>query len=186
MITAKKQILLLDNQGRGAIKEFPAAFPLPERHAVSTKDEPIYYHRTNKIRKVNGQDAVIYTQNSFRLNLDDYATGDATDEHIRAAIPDRVLYAKAQTQETPTAGRVSLPGGSDTHFSLEIKKDAEKGSYSATIGVGSEFNRQFVEDVADNDFLAIKELLDDVFLDLRLKAKKKAQGYIEDTMEIEL
>jgi hypothetical protein len=178
MIGERIQILILDNEGKAALMEHPAAFPLPERKIISTKgDEPLFYFKTNRTRHVNGKDAVIYTQKNFNKNLDDFATGYVEDA---PGIAPAIEPEKKNTDNDNPNFPISSPDD-NTHFSLTIKQNAD-GNYEAHMGVGSEFNRDFMDSCGDD---VLEEFMGDLMADLRLKAKKKSKGYIQDTTELE-
>ena len=82
MIGNTKLIFILNNEGKGASLNFPETFPYPATKTVvnpRTQEETVYY-KTDKIKNIAGQPALIYTVNGFRLNLDDFADGDFVGE----------------------------------------------------------------------------------------------------------
>jgi len=170
MIGERKLIFLLSKNGQGAVMEFPSAFPLPDKKVIPTKgDEPLHYFKTDKVRKVNGQDAVIYIQSGFnKLELEKYATGDAVEEAPRQVQPSTATPERPQDASSP--------------FTLTITRNNETGAYEAHMGVGSDFNKLLMQECGAD---VLEEFMVDTMADLRLKAKKKSKGYIEDTTELE-
>lgn len=72
-----KLILILNNEGRAAALKFPAAFPYPETKTVvnpRSKEEVIYY-KTDSVKKIGDDNALIYVVADFKLDIDKFADG---------------------------------------------------------------------------------------------------------------
>lgn len=74
----KKLIFVVNNNGNGAVIEFPAGFEYPKRKTVKGED----YFITDRVRKTPNGDARIYTERNCSLDLEKYATGYATEEKV--------------------------------------------------------------------------------------------------------
>ncbi len=65
-----KQILLVSNEGKGGVINHPAQFDYPEKKKMGER----WFIKTDRFRTLpDGQVAAVYTQEGFKLNIDDFA-----------------------------------------------------------------------------------------------------------------
>lgn len=106
----KQYIFLLNNQGLGALLDFPAAFPLPERRVVKGRDKDTIYFKTDRKRTQDGYTAAIYTEKDFKLKIEDYADG-ITEPDVKSIESARV----EEPQELPPSRIKRILSEDDVH-----------------------------------------------------------------------
>lgn len=183
----KRLILLLNNNGQAVLKEHPAAYPLPDRKTISTKDDPVDFYKTDRVREVNGEEAVIYVQRNSRVNLDDYATGYVSGaEGVQDTVNEPTTNPAPQAPQTAHTATPAKVYGKDgkAPFNLTINRNEETGEYEAKFGVGTEFNKELVEELGEDGLEYMQTLIEEVFDTMKRSAKKKASGYVEDVFDL--
>lgn len=89
-----KQILLVSNEGKGGVINHPAQFEYPEKKKMGEK----WFFKTDRFRTLpDGQVAAVYTQEGFKLNIDDFA--DLKKEDVEPQVPDASANTVAALEE---------------------------------------------------------------------------------------
>lgn len=144
----KRNLLLLSNTGRGALKPFPAKFELPSSIVAGEKE--IEFFKTNRVKTIDGEQCPIYVEGKYsQLNLDDFS------DPVEESVNQEPVFVKSSAEKLDSI-RVILD--KQIAWYKEYSEKEKNGEVDSSY-VYDQMYEVFQDNLSRGDFVAIIEEL---------------------------